>query len=29
VIVDRRIAEVESVVLEAGSHDQSIRLQLA
>ena len=27
VIVDRRVAELESVVLEAGSHDESVRLK--
>jgi prolyl-tRNA editing enzyme YbaK/EbsC (Cys-tRNA(Pro) deacylase) len=26
VVVDRRIAELEQVILEAGSHEQSIRL---
>ena len=29
VIVDRRVAELESVVLEAGSHDESVRLKTA
>jgi Ala-tRNA(Pro) deacylase len=29
VVVDRRVAERESVVLEAGSHEESIRLQSA
>jgi Ala-tRNA(Pro) deacylase len=29
VVVDRRVAERESVVLEAGSHDESIRLATA
>jgi prolyl-tRNA editing enzyme YbaK/EbsC (Cys-tRNA(Pro) deacylase) len=26
VVVDRRVAERESVVLEAGSHDESVRI---
>ena len=29
VVVDRRIAERESVVLEAGSHDESVRIKTA
>jgi len=29
VVVDRRLAERESVVLEAGSHDESVRLATA
>ena len=29
VIVDRRVAERDTVVLEAGSHDESVRVQTA
>jgi prolyl-tRNA editing enzyme YbaK/EbsC (Cys-tRNA(Pro) deacylase) len=29
VVIDRRLAERESVVLEAGSHDESVRLARA
>ena len=29
VLVDRRVAERDSVVLEAGSHEQSVRVQTA